>query len=115
MADDPRVGQEDRVIINKIDLLRTEEDRHKIIEFVRENIERLLGFSPEIFPSRRCSPSRRRMSADRNPAERDRLWEASRFEPLENYIFDNPRRGGAHPAQAAQPARASPSTRPTDI
>ena len=50
MADIREWGKKITVIINKIDLLRTEEDRQNVIDFVTENIERLLGFRPEVFP-----------------------------------------------------------------
>ena len=59
----------------------------EVTEFVRENIERLLGFTPEIFPVSSLLAQQAKALGDRNPQERERLWEASRFGPLEDYIF----------------------------
>ena len=80
-------GKKIVVIINKIDLLRDEAAVAEVTEFVRENIERLLGFTPEIFPVSSLLAQQAKALGDRNPLERDRLWEASRFGPLEDYIF----------------------------
>ena len=49
MADIREWGKKITIVINKTDLIRTEEDRIKVIDFVTENIERLLGFRPEVF------------------------------------------------------------------
>jgi small GTP-binding protein len=43
-------GKKIVIILNKIDLLRDDEQREQVVSFVRENVERLLGFKPEIFP-----------------------------------------------------------------
>ena len=81
-------GKKITVIVNKIDLIRTEQDAEKVVEFVHENIERLLGFRPEVFPVSALLAQQAKALQDRNPAERDRLWEQSRFGALETYVFE---------------------------
>jgi len=81
-------GKKITVIINKIDLIRTEEDAAKVVDFVHENIERLLGFRPEVFPVSALLAQQAKALQDRNPPERDRLWKQSRFGALETYIFE---------------------------
>src|SRR5690606_13771501 len=56
--------------------------------FVRDSIQRLLGFTPEVFPVSALLAQQAKAMAERNPSERDRLWQASRFEALEDYIID---------------------------
>ncbi|HLU35893.1 MAG TPA: dynamin family protein [Thermomicrobiales bacterium] len=81
-------GKKIVIILNKIDLLRDDESRDKVVAFVRDSIQRLLGFTPEVFPVSALLAQQAKAMADRNPAERDRLWQASRFEALEDYIID---------------------------
>ncbi|MDF3015193.1 MAG: Dynamin family protein, partial [Thermomicrobiales bacterium] len=80
-------GKKIVVVLNKIDLLRDENAIDEVTEFVRENIERLLGFTPEVFPVSSLLAQQAKALGERNPEERARLWEASRFGPLEEYIF----------------------------
>ena len=88
MEDIREWGKKIVVIINKIDLLRDEDDVKQVIDFVRDNIARLLGFAPEIFPISALLAQQAKDLGDRNPAERERLWEDSRFGDLETYIFE---------------------------
>ncbi|HEY8445981.1 MAG TPA: dynamin family protein [Thermomicrobiales bacterium] len=80
-------GKKIVIIINKIDLIRDEEDVQKIVAFVRDNITRLLGFQPEVFPVSALLAQQAKALGDKNPPERERLWRASRFEDLERFIF----------------------------
>ncbi len=89
MADIREWGKKITVIINKIDLIRTPEDRVKVVEFVTENIERLLGFRPDVFPVSALVAQQAKDLADTNPAERDRLWTLSQFGALEQYIVES--------------------------
>src|SRR5215216_5495252 len=82
-------GKKITVIINKIDLMKSEDDVQKIRGFVEENIERLLGFRPEIFPVSSLLAQQAKDIGDANPAERDRLWRESRFADLERYIVES--------------------------
>jgi hypothetical protein len=59
-----------------------------VIDFVTENIERLLGFRPDVFPVSALLAQQAKAIGDRNPPEQQRLWEASRFGELERYIFE---------------------------
>jgi small GTP-binding protein len=79
-------GKKVVVILNKVDLLRDEASKEQVVEFVRENIDRLLGFDPEIFPVSALLAQQAKEMGERNPTERDRLWAASNFEALETYI-----------------------------
>ncbi|MEJ7839884.1 MAG: dynamin family protein [Thermomicrobiales bacterium] len=81
-------GKKIIVIINKIDLLRDDQSRDQVVEFVRENIERLLEFTPEVFPVSTLLAQQAKALGERNPIERDRLWETSRFAALEAYIVE---------------------------
>ncbi len=87
MEDIREWGKKIVVVINKIDLIRDEADVQKIVDFVRDNIARLLGFHPEVFPVSSLLAQQAKALGDRNPSERERLWRASRFEALETYIF----------------------------
>jgi small GTP-binding protein len=80
-------GKKIVVVINKVDLLRDETGIAEVTEFVGENIERLLGFSPDVFPVSSLLAQQAKALGERNPEERARLWEASRFGSLEEYIF----------------------------
>jgi small GTP-binding protein len=81
-------GKKIVIIINKIDLIREEPDVTKIVSFVRENIARLLDFTPEVFPVSALLAQQAKALGERNPAERERLWQRSRFEALETYVFE---------------------------
>ena len=89
MADIREWGKKITVVINKIDLLRTAEDQARVVEFVSENIERLLGFRPEVFPVSSLKAQQAKEVGNSNPAERDRLWRESQFGALERYIVDS--------------------------
>ena len=74
-------GKKIVVVINKIDILETEDDIQQVVAFVAESRGKLLGIGPEIFPvSARA--------ALRAKEWRARAWAASRFEALERYIHD---------------------------
>jgi small GTP-binding protein len=88
MADIREWGKKIVVILNKIDLLRDEAGRQEVVAFVQENIDRLLGFRPEVFPVSSLLAQQAKDTGERNPQERDRLWEASSFEALETYIVE---------------------------
>jgi small GTP-binding protein len=88
MAEIQEWGKKIVVIVNKIDLLRNDEAVEEVTGFVRQNIERLLGFAPEVFPVAALLAQQAKALDDRNPAERDRLRDQSRFEALEEYVFE---------------------------
>ncbi|HSM56104.1 MAG TPA: dynamin family protein [Candidatus Sulfomarinibacteraceae bacterium] len=74
-------GKKIVLIINKIDILPEEQDLTKVVEFVRDAGQRLLGDIAAVFPvSARL--------AKQAKAGQPQLWEQSRFEPLESYIHN---------------------------
>ena len=79
-------GKKIVVVVNKIDLVRDESNIVEIERFVAENIGRLLGFTPEVFPVSALQAQQAKALEDRNPEERQRLWSSSRFGALEAYI-----------------------------
>ncbi|MCJ7734374.1 MAG: dynamin family protein, partial [Anaerolineales bacterium] len=74
-------GKKVVLIINKIDILQTPEALEEIQAFVSENVKKVLKFSPEIFP---VSAQLALKAKQGEP----NLWNASKFEPLENYILN---------------------------
>ena len=88
MAEIREWGKKIVVILNKVDLLRDEQAVAEVVAFVRESIERLLGFTPEIFPVSALLAQQAKALRDRNPDERQRLMERSRFPTLEQYVVE---------------------------
>jgi small GTP-binding protein len=88
MAEIREWGKKIVIIVNKVDLLRTEESVQQVLTFVEDNIQRLLGFKPEIFPVSALLAQQAKALGDRNPVERKRLWELSRFGALEHYVIE---------------------------
>lgn len=74
-------GKKIVLVINKIDILPDEQDLAKVVEFVREAGQRLVGDIAALFP---VSAKYARQAKSGQP----QLWEASRFGALENYIRD---------------------------
>jgi small GTP-binding protein len=78
-------GKKIVLVLNKIDLLQSQEDLERVLNFIEDNSVALLGQRPEIFPvSARMA---RRAKANEDPEQRDKLLRASRFDALEQYIF----------------------------
>lgn len=78
-------GKKIIVVLNKIDLL-TSEDLTQVLSFVEQNAKTLLGTVPEIFPVAARMAYGAKQSVQ--PAERERLWNFSRFADLERFIFE---------------------------
>jgi small GTP-binding protein len=78
-------GKKVVVVVNKIDILETPADIEGVAGFVESNSRELLGRLPMVFPvsARQARQAKETSDAD----ERTRLWAASRFEPLEQYIL----------------------------
>lgn len=68
------------VVINKIDLLQSSEELEEINQFINTHIKTLLNFNPEIFPL----SARQAYLAKEGEGQ---LWETSRFQYLEDYLF----------------------------
>ncbi|MFT4040611.1 MAG: dynamin family protein, partial [Thermomicrobiales bacterium] len=87
MATIQQWGKKIVIIINKIDVLRTQQSVDEVVNFVTNNIERSLGFRPEVYPVSTLLAQQAKALGTRNPEERERLWAASRFGELESFIF----------------------------
>jgi uncharacterized LabA/DUF88 family protein len=74
-------GKKVVVVINKIDIMDSEQDLEQISAFVAENAHALLGITPEIYPV----SSRLALRAKQGEPQ---FWQPSRFEPLEQFIHD---------------------------
>jgi small GTP-binding protein len=73
-------GKKVVIALNKADLLQSEAELSEVMQFISDNSAVLFGETPEIFPvSARL--------AQRAKRGEPQLWGASRFEALENYIF----------------------------
>jgi small GTP-binding protein len=57
-------GKKVVVVLNKIDLLETEEDVARVVGYVREQVERTLAFSPDVFPVSARGALRARLAND---------------------------------------------------
>lgn len=79
-------GKKVVIVLNKIDILESEADVEKVVGFITEHAKDLLGLTPEIFPLSAKLALQAKTTAD--GAERDHLWAASRFAPLERYILE---------------------------
>ena len=75
-------GKKVVVVINKVDILQSDSDLEKIEFFIRQNVNALLGMTPEIFP---VSARKALQAKTGNPA----IWKESRFQELEDYIRSN--------------------------
>jgi small GTP-binding protein len=74
-------GKKIVLVINKIDILTSEEEVAQVINFTTEAAQRLVGNIPAVFPvSARL--------AQRAKGGEPRLWAASGFEPLEAFIYE---------------------------
>jgi small GTP-binding protein len=72
-------------VLNKVDLLRTDDDVNQVLAFIRQHAVQLLGHAPEVFPvSARLAQEARRATAGE---EGVRLWQASRMGTLRDYLL----------------------------
>lgn len=81
-------GKKIIIILNKIDLMRDQQSRDQVSTFVQEKVQEFLGFQPEVFPVSALMAQQAKEIEERNPAEGERLWQASQFEPLETYVVE---------------------------
>ena len=75
-------GKKVVIILNKIDILTSDEELAQVVHFVQENAQALMGRTPEIFPV----SARLAIKAKNGEVA---LWNASRFEALETYIHNS--------------------------
>jgi hypothetical protein len=76
-------GKKVVVVLNKVDLLDPQQVAEQI-EFVRQGVERLLGFRPQVFPVSARLALAAKDEAD--PERRAPVWTASQFQALEDYV-----------------------------
>jgi len=74
-------GKKVVVVVNKIDILQDDKELEKVNSFIHDNSNKLMGFSPDIFPL----SSKNALLAKQGKPE---IWATSRFEPLEIFIHD---------------------------
>lgn len=77
-------GKKVIILLNKIDMLRSPQDLQKVIAFVRDNCQQLLGFQPQIIPLSALLAQQSRTAIGHQAIE---LWERSRFGVLEDFLF----------------------------
>jgi small GTP-binding protein len=68
-------------VINKIDILESDQEVGQVVSYVRENAHLLLGVLPEVFPT----SARAALRAKQGESE---LWEKSHFASFERYIHN---------------------------
>ena len=91
-------GKKIVIVVNKIELLTTEEERSQVVEFVRQNARELLGVAPAIFAvsarlalaAKQAAPEERERTPPTPPlpTPHGSNWQRSRFGALEQYILD---------------------------
>lgn len=74
-------GKKVVVVLNKIDLFENEEQLSQVSTFINENARNLFGITPEIFP---VSSRLAQRAKHGDPS----VWQESRFEALESYIYE---------------------------
>jgi len=75
-------GKKVVVVVNKIDILETEADLARVMDFVGENARGLLGTRPDVFPV----SARTALRAKTGPGDTQAGLLASRFGALETYV-----------------------------
>lgn len=91
-------GKKIVIVVNKIELLTSEEERQQVLEFVARNAWELLGVAPAIFPvsarlaleAKQAVPVTDKGSFQQEGARllTNRSWQRSQFGALEQYILD---------------------------
>lgn len=81
-----RWGKKIVIIVNKIDVMETDEDLQQVLNFVRTNAQELLDVEPQIFPI----SARQGLQAKLQGIEdAQSLWETSRFGALETFMLES--------------------------
>jgi small GTP-binding protein len=68
-------------IVNKIDILASDDERNEVLTYVRDNATALLGETPQVFPVSARWAVQARGSGD------TALWEQSGFDAVEEYLL----------------------------
>lgn len=72
-------------VVNKADLADSTEDLQRVIDYVQNGCQDVLGFSPDVFPVSARLAFRAKTS---DAGASEELWAASRFAPLERYLTE---------------------------
>jgi small GTP-binding protein len=81
-------GKKIVLILNKIDLLQSQEELDRVLSFIEDNSVTLLGQKPEIFPVSARIGKKSREKLAYAPGEAQQLWKGSRMDALEHYIIE---------------------------
>jgi small GTP-binding protein len=79
-------GKKVILVVNKIDILNDDKAVQAVVDYVRENGYRVLGFAPEVFPVSSRLALQSKTSTKKAAALE--TWRLSRFELLEKYILE---------------------------
>ncbi|HUF77643.1 MAG TPA: dynamin family protein, partial [Thermoanaerobaculia bacterium] len=82
-------GKKIVVVVNKIDILESEEDLERVREFVTAGARELLGEEPEIFLVSARKALRAKLEVELPPESVAELLAESRFEPLERFVAES--------------------------
>jgi small GTP-binding protein len=80
-------GKKIVIVLNKVDLLTSPDERAQVEAFVRTNAGRLLGLEPEMFAI--SARQARQAQTTSDPDERNRLQESSQFGAFERFVIDS--------------------------
>ncbi|MBW7885534.1 MAG: dynamin family protein, partial [Caldilineaceae bacterium] len=83
-------GKKIVIVVNKMDLVESAEERAEIESYVRRNARELLGVEPQVFPisARQAVHAKTNARRTGKSVTGEQLWEASRFGALERYILN---------------------------
>lgn len=73
-------GKKVVIVLNKIDILDSEDDLQRVVAFINDGVSRLLGMTPEIFPVSTKGALQAKLAGDAA------VLEKSRFGKLEGYM-----------------------------
>lgn len=87
-------GKKIVIVVNKIDLFQTEDEKAEVLAYVTDNARQLLGTEPQIFPVSARLALQAKQEASGAPAgtvshgtPKGTVWERSGFGALESYIL----------------------------
>ncbi len=84
-----RWGKKIVIVVNKMEMLQSEEERGQVLAFVGENARQLVGNDPRIFPvsARLALESKQQERTSGTPLAAQEKWGRSQFGSLEEYIL----------------------------
>lgn len=84
-----RWGKKIVIVVNKMEMLQSEEERGQVLAFVGENARQLVGNDPRIFPvsARLALESKQQERTNGTPLAAQEKWGRSQFGSLEEYIL----------------------------